>query len=647
MRLIRLDIQNFISLERASLDFRPGIHYISGKNWDMGAEEDESNGAGKSSLFDAIQWCLFGTLSRGKGGADAVVNNIHGKDCRVMLAFEHEGKTYTILRTRKDTEFGNSTQFWIDGVPHTQHRTDDTKEEIADFLPITEDIFLHAVQVGQGMPDRFLDLSEPGKHDLICQIAHATVFDLAQAHAKDKEKAASLAARVLVGTLDSLRDQRTGLEGDLRIQEDALRMYRSQKAPNLDEARAVEVHLEGQVSKLEEEITALLGEIATIDAKIGEANGNAARGEKALAQATVEIQARKPDCDRRLTDLNALHGQLSRLIEDVTRAQNSPNQCILCQKIPTGFNPATDCQNLREYLTEKNAEYARLLEIYNARNEEYAPLQAALAQWQDYHTQVSASREESLKFVRATTSHTNQLRYQIEIKRTSQATFRKDREELSRRINHHAQEIAALEGKITNLQGLIDRINQDMLAKTEQKAESERIARHWAYWVTNIPNLRAAAISKLLIFVNERITYYMQVFSAGAMGVELYQKAYGQGSKIQVDLRTAGGTYVMSSGGERRRVDLAVFLALFDLLQVSSGVRFNVLVCDEIMDGLSPAGVKNFASLLRQKATEGMCILVVSHNPAVQNVCEFDSVSTVEKRRGCATLVTQETLAHV
>jgi DNA repair exonuclease SbcCD ATPase subunit len=177
--------------------------------------------------------------------------------------------------------------------------------------------------------------------------------------------------------------------------------------------------------------------------------------------------------------------------------------------------------------------------------------------------------------------------------------------------------------------------------------EKEKSARHWKYWVVSIPNLRAAAISKLLTYVNHRIAYYMQIMSSGAMGMELYQKAHGKGSKIQVDLRTPGGTYVASSGGERRRVDLAVFLGLFDLLQMSSGIHFNVLVCDEIMDGLSPAGVRKLASVFREKADEGMAVYVISHNPAVQQVCQFDTVQTIERRGGRANLIDSQEPAHV
>jgi DNA repair exonuclease SbcCD ATPase subunit len=173
---------------------------------------------------------------------------------------------------------------------------------------------------------------------------------------------------------------------------------------------------------------------------------------------------------------------------------------------------------------------------------------------------------------------------------------------------------------------------------TDRFEQTKRTLALWVYWRDSIPNLRAAAMEEILVYLNDRIGEYMSEFSSGVMGMEVYQVPYGKKSKIKVNLRTSGGTYEMSSGGERRRIDLAVYLALSDLLHVASGVQCNVLVADEIMDGLSPEGVKKFSEILRKKANNGMCVLVVSHNPAVRQIIEYDSIITVEKRNDRAKL---------
>src|SRR5574341_811119 len=53
------------------------------------------NGAGKSSLLDAITWALFGE-ARGKS-SDVI--NLHSAAAAVALTFSHEENTYRIQRT--------------------------------------------------------------------------------------------------------------------------------------------------------------------------------------------------------------------------------------------------------------------------------------------------------------------------------------------------------------------------------------------------------------------------------------------------------------------------------------------------------------------------------------------------------------------
>jgi exonuclease SbcC len=55
------------------------------------------NGAGKSSLLDAITWSLFGE-ARGKS-TDIINLNQDVKAAEVVLTFEHEGNTYRVQRT--------------------------------------------------------------------------------------------------------------------------------------------------------------------------------------------------------------------------------------------------------------------------------------------------------------------------------------------------------------------------------------------------------------------------------------------------------------------------------------------------------------------------------------------------------------------
>src|SRR5512144_899206 len=85
---IQLRISGFLSyLDPVELDFHHfELACISG-----------ANGAGKSSLLDAITWSLFGE-ARGKS-SDVIHLHLDAKAAEVALTFTHEENTYRVQRT--------------------------------------------------------------------------------------------------------------------------------------------------------------------------------------------------------------------------------------------------------------------------------------------------------------------------------------------------------------------------------------------------------------------------------------------------------------------------------------------------------------------------------------------------------------------
>ncbi len=646
MQLIELRVQNFLSLETAVLMFRQGLHFVNGKNWDMGADEDESNGSGKSSLFEAIQWCLFGSLARGKVLADAVVNTAAGMNCAVQLVFEHNDHRYDVLRTRKHEEYGSGLQVWKDGVPLTQHVGSDTEFDLTNELPINETIFRYAVQVGQGMPDRFLSLSEPDKHDLICKIINLSVFDQALANARANAKAEALSENVAKETLANLDSQHSQWDAALAVQWEELKTYQTNEASRLKEARNSEVAFSQQAETYAGEIMQLNTEIEALTSEAEELESKCALVAQRVESAVAEVTCRHGDITARYNDVTSITSQITRLTDDIREATEQPNKCVLCSKIPD-FNAASSCENLKIHIQEKQAEQGKLSTLYEQRCAEYKPLHEAYENFRAEADTLEKYRVDLQDKSRALRTRTGSLARDVTVRQDRKEGFLRRVSEVTHEISQHEQVLAGMEARIKQTSEMVSDLKVRIATETQKRDNCAVSALHWKYWADNIPNLRASAVSKILIFVNGRIDHYMQVLSSGAMGMELYQKAHGKSSKIQVDLRTPGGTYVASSGGERRRVDLAVFLALFDLLQVSSGVKFNVLVCDEIVDSLSPSGVRQFLKILQDKANEGCAVYVISHNPSVQQAIEFDTILTVERKGGKAVLTNETQLQEV
>ena len=136
MKIQKIRIKNFYSFKNVELDFSKysGIVRILGDNKDSGS----SNGAGKSSIFEAVTWGIYGTTIR-KSTEEALVNAQAGKDCFVEIIIHKEGiGTLVISRAKRPT----SLNFIINGEVSNKANATETQKFIEDVLDTDYKSFL-------------------------------------------------------------------------------------------------------------------------------------------------------------------------------------------------------------------------------------------------------------------------------------------------------------------------------------------------------------------------------------------------------------------------------------------------------------------------------------------------------------------------
>lgn len=101
----------------------------------------------------------------------------------------------------------------------------------------------------------------------------------------------------------------------------------------------------------------------------------------------------------------------------------------------------------------------------------------------------------------------------------------------------------------------------------------------------------------------------------------------GNKNSISLDIRGAGGGhgYKASSGGERKRIDLAMMLALGDISRQAHGAKTSTLFFDEAFDSLDVDGRLRCVQVLKELAQD-RCVVVVSHDDrlikALESSCQ-------------------------
>lgn len=290
-----LTLTNFLSYrDTAELDLR-GVHLacISGLN-----------GAGKSSILDAITWALFG---KSRSGDDDVINRIaagNGKAAEVSFIFELEGALYRIMRRKAigkttELEFHVHNDDSSSGPPWrtlTESKMRETERAIRDLLRMDYDIFTNASFLLQGKADEFTTKTPNRRKEILAEILGVSVWDDHKSRATDARKVVDTEL-ALVG--------RQAAEIDVELAEE------DERRAALEQAEAREREVLG-VLETQSQLVALLRQNQAI---IEQQRQLLARTTSELEAAQVELRRAEQTAAQRRANLEQYRTLLDRRAE--------------------------------------------------------------------------------------------------------------------------------------------------------------------------------------------------------------------------------------------------------------------------------------------------------------------------------------------
>lgn len=620
MKFGTLTIENFMAIGEAKVNLADrGLVLIQGIN-EFESSAD-SNGAGKSSIADALSWVLYGTTAREEGGDD-IVNDETGKNCRVMVDVTEGDDVYRVTRYRKHHKGKNRLEVMkLDPsgtITELTKGTDKlTQTVVEQIIGCSHEVFCGAVYAGQEkMPDL------PGMTDkqlkmLIEEASGATVLEACYTEANTKVRAADQAlkdASATVQTADrQLRDaaemvtvykgNESDWEGDRKTELLALgaqgRARKAEIQEQIDELAKLgdAIALSKQVKELDNAITSVAAEQAQ-DRKNADIFDKASRAYAAAGMTVKNWERNVAQEKRRLTELDHQVGC----------------PCSTCDR-PFSAEDIDPAKKLAAAEVEK-AEQA----LVDAQ----AALNAALLAFKSTADARDAYRA-AMTDVSAANAQRASLQAQLEVIRTAEHVLQRDQAALKTIVaqiktkrdetNPWTGEIERAEKKVAELDS---RVSAAMQIETKAQVD-QKVAKHIAD-VYSPTGVRAFLLDDVTPFLNDQTAKYLGTLSDGnisATWTTLVKNAKGELREkfsIEVENKNGGKKFGLVSGGEKRKVRVACALALQDLVARRATKPIELFVGDEIDDALDASGQERLIQILEEKARERGSVFIISHN---------------------------------
>ncbi|NTW49227.1 MAG: SMC family ATPase, partial [Chlorobiales bacterium] len=212
------------------------------------------NGAGKSSLVEAMAWCLWG---EGRSKSSGLIRD-SATEMRVEFEFELQQNLYKVIRIATRNKKGSvseQAEFQIYDPsqdryrPLTETKLRDTDQKILTTLGIDYETFISSAFVVQGESGKFTGKTPKQQKEILSQILGIDRYQALSDLAKDKAKSLSEKIQRSEGRIEEIN---TDLE---RIDEVKERLAAAQtETTQLDQKRKAEADA---FHKLEKELKAL------------------------------------------------------------------------------------------------------------------------------------------------------------------------------------------------------------------------------------------------------------------------------------------------------------------------------------------------------------------------------------------------------
>ena len=530
-----------------------------------------TNGAGKSTVLDALTFSLFGKPFR-KINKPQLINSTNEKDCKVEVCFSINKTDWKIVRGIKPNIF----EIWKNNCLMDQFASavDQQKWLEQNVIKMNYKSFTQIVILGSSAFVPFMQLSTNNRREVIEDLLDIKIFSTMNSLLKEKLREQKDNVKVLTLKKESLMDK-------VEMQETFIGELENRGKKNIKDK---EVHIQ----KLLNEENDLMNDNIHITEEIDD------------LERVMSVHTGASDT---LKKLGNLKGKISNKVSRITKEHKFFTENTVCptceQDIEETFriNKITDAQNKSK---ELQSGYKELEEAINREEER---------------------ERQFLHLSKEITS----LTHGISKNNTKISGCQRQVRDLESEIQRVADQLANRNIEDEKLESFKDNLKTTYDELSQRKGTINYY--DFSYSLLRDGGVKSKIIKKYLPLINQQVNRYLQMmdFYINFTLDEEFNETVQ--SPIHEDF-----SYASFSEGEKMRIDLALLFTWREVARMKNSVNTNLLIMDEVFDSsLDGFGTDEFMKIIRFVIKDAN-IFVISHKADLHD--KFENVIRFEKVKG-------------
>ena len=530
-----------------------------------------TNGAGKSSMLDALTFVLFNKPFR-KINKPQLINTTNERECLVEIEFSVNSRDYLVRRGIKPNVF----DIEVNGNPLHKEADDRANQRILEenILKVNYKSFTQIVILGSSTFVPFMQLTTANRREVIEDLLDIRIFSAMNNLIKDK-------IRVMKEQSKSLDLKKENVKDKIEMQENFINELEERGNANINANNK-------KITTLDKEVVAYMKENSSLEESIF---------------GYIKEQESVTGAGDKLVKLNNLRGKLSQKVSTITKEHKfftENTECPTCgQNIEEEFrlNRISDAQNTAKELKDGYEELEKTIKFEQERERQFNSLSKEITKLNNgiskNNTRISGCQRQ----IRDLESEVQRITEQV--------------------ANRNTEHEKLAEFKVI-LQNTIDSLSEK---------RTEMLNYDFAYSLLKDDGVKTKIIKKYLPFINQQVNRYLQM-----MDFYINFNLDGEFNETVKSPIHEDFSYSSFSEGEKMRIDLALLFTWREVARVKNSVNTNLLIMDEVFDSsLDGFGTEEFLKIIRY-VIKGANIFVISHKSDLHD--KFDNVIKFDKIKG-------------